>query len=624
MATVNSSTSSSTLSSLTAKTGIGGLVSGMDIDELVESLSATSRQKILKQQQNVQKLEWKQTTYRSVTSKLKEFQSKYLDVLSSTNFRSASFFNTVKAASSSNAVSVTATGSASAGSITIDSVTQLATFQTVKSTNAASKALTGTKTVSEFISGLEAGESISITLDGKVKAITFDSAFVTDVTNNPSTFGTRLQTLVDDAFGGAANSLITVDAATTDSLITFSATGSKITLNSVGDKSTTLTDLGFINGQSNKVNTTSEIGDLTFTTDLSDQANYIFKINNVNFTVKSTDNMATIMEKINSSNAGVTISYSSISDRFTMTAKNSGSGNNVAISDTSGNLMTALGLTSAAGADVTEGKNAILSVNGQSITRTSNTFEIDGAKVTLLEKPSEPVTITMTEDATSLTDTIKKFVEDYNSMVDYMNGLIKEKIDRDYEPLSDAQKKDMTEAEITTWEKKAKSGILRGDNLLRSLSSKFQSTVTGLSVNGFSLYSMGISSAGYTENGKLKIDETKLKTALETKGSEIRELFTSEKGLGSSLNDIIVSATKTSGVKGSRGTLVDVAGVDNTSSNTENSIFEQIKRTNKSIKTLQARLKDEESRLWSKFTYMETVINNLNSQSSILSNYTSS
>ncbi|MFA5636747.1 MAG: flagellar cap protein FliD N-terminal domain-containing protein, partial [Anaerovoracaceae bacterium] len=99
-------TTISSLSSLTAKTGIGGLVSGMDIDDLVKSLTATSRQKILLQQQKVQKLEWKQTAYRSVTTALSEFQSSYLDVLSSTNFRSTSFFNTVKAASSSPEVSV--------------------------------------------------------------------------------------------------------------------------------------------------------------------------------------------------------------------------------------------------------------------------------------------------------------------------------------------------------------------------------------------------------------------------------------------------------------------------------------------------------------------------------------
>ena len=88
MASVNSSTS--TNSSLLAKTGMGGLVSGLDTDSLVESLTSASRSRIAKQQQSVQKLEWKQTSYRNVSKTLKEFQSKYLDVLSKTNFRSAS------------------------------------------------------------------------------------------------------------------------------------------------------------------------------------------------------------------------------------------------------------------------------------------------------------------------------------------------------------------------------------------------------------------------------------------------------------------------------------------------------------------------------------------------------
>ena len=54
MASISSSTStgsSSSMNILSAKTGIGGLVSGMDIDELVYNLTASSRQKILKQQQ---------------------------------------------------------------------------------------------------------------------------------------------------------------------------------------------------------------------------------------------------------------------------------------------------------------------------------------------------------------------------------------------------------------------------------------------------------------------------------------------------------------------------------------------------------------------------------------------
>jgi flagellar hook-associated protein 2 len=188
MTTINS------LTSLTAKTGIGGLVSGMDIDELVQGLTAASRQKILKQQQTVQKLQWKQQAYRSVIKALSEFQSSYLDVLSPTNFRSASFFNTVKATSSSSAVSVITTPSATAGTITINSIRQLATSQKITGTQPASKALSGTLQsetpgtltetgIANLASSL-AGKSISLNLDGKVRVVTFDS----EIFENIATF----------------------------------------------------------------------------------------------------------------------------------------------------------------------------------------------------------------------------------------------------------------------------------------------------------------------------------------------------------------------------------------------------------------------------------------------------
>lgn len=632
MASVNSST----LSSLTAKTGMGGLVSGMDIDELVENLTSSSRQKILKQQQSVQKLEWKQNAYRSVTSSLKEFQSKYLDVLSTTNFRSASFFKTVSATSSSDKVKVSPTDAASAGSITINSVTQLATYQTVKSTSAASKTLTGKmeSSVAGTMSSTDidnllvniTGRSISLNLDGKVKTVTFDSTFAASVTADKTTTGLQnaFQEAIDTAFGVKVPADRVLAVGVNNDQLTFSAPGSKVTVNAVGDDTATLTRLGFTAGQSNKLTASSSLENLTFATDLTEVDTYKFQINSVDFSFSKTDSMSTVINKINSSEAGVKISYSSITDRFMMTADESGAGENIAITESSGNLMTAFGLTTAAGAQVTDGVNAILNVNGQPIIRNSNTMDIDGVKITISETTSDPTTITMTEDASSLLDSIKSFVEDYNVMIEFVNGLTKEDIDSDYQPLSDEQKEDMTEAQIKTWEDKAKSGVLRGDSILKSISSKLHSIMTGLTVSRTSLYSIGISSAGYGENGKLQIDEAKLKEALQTKGSEIKELFTSDKGIANSLNDIFIGATKTSGVKGTRGTLVEVAGVASSMSDTENSIYDQIKRTNKTIKTMQTRLTAEESRLWRRFTAMETAINNLNSQSSILSQFSSS
>lgn len=620
MASVSSSTSTSAVSLLSAKTGIGGLISGMDLDELVYNLTATSRNKILKQQQNVQKLQWKQTAYRSVTTALKEFQSKYLDVLSSTNFKSTSFFKTVSASSSSDKVKVSATASASEGSIIIGSVTQLATNQTVKSTAAATKSLTGTNSVASIIAGLESGDSFRMSLDGKVKTITLNESFFSGL--NETNFVNRLQGLVDSAFGTGA-----VTVGDSGSGLTFSATGSTISLYSAGTESTALADLGFENGQSSKLTTSAALESLPFAADLAEGDTFTFKINSADpITVNRTDTLSSVINKINSSGAGVKIAYSSITDRFTMTANESGAGNNIEIGDVTGNLMAVFGLTDEASSapEVTEGKNAILTVNGQTITRSSNTIDIDGVQVTISELSETPTTITITGDSSGLMDTVKKFVEDYNAMVDLINGLSKEEVYSDYQPLSDEQKDEMSESEIKNWEEKAKSGLLRNDSILRTISSKLQSVMTGLSVNGTSLYSMGITSAGYSENGKLQIDETKLKKALETKSSDIRELFTSENGIARKLEEIINGATKTSGVKGSRGTLVEAAGVASTMSDTENTIYDQIKRINKSILTLQDRLTDEETRLWKKFTAMESALQMLNAQSALLTQFSSS
>jgi flagellar hook-associated protein 2 len=723
----------------------------MDIDELVYNLTATSRARIQKQQQTVQKLEWKQTAYRSVTTALKEFQSKYLDVLSSTNFKSTALFNAVKAASSSSAVTVSSTSSASAGVITIDSVTQLATSASVKSAAAVSKALTGgttggtVKTVDTILAeisggGLAAGDSFNIDLAGNTKTIALDADFFTDL--DTDNFAARLQGLIDDAFGegavtvsGSGASPLTFTAADGTSVITLSSVGEDTVLSdlgfkegqsslarpltggetggtrktanaiiagisggslAVGDtfsinldgKSRTITlntgfftgldssnlagrlqglvddafgedmitvsgsgtdpltftpregskmsfteklggavlaGLGFKAGQSNTLNTSSALENLTLSDPLaySSDGKFHFTINNVDFEASVTESLSAVLGRINGSSAGVTISYSSVTDTFTMKASSSGAGNTLTFSDTDGsNFLASLGLSQS---NVAAGQNAILRVNGMAtdIVRTSNSFNIDGVDITLNSVPTEPVTLTMSDDTSGLVDTVKSFVADYNAMVDLVNGLLKEDKYLDYEPLTDEQKDEMSESEITAWEAKAKSGLLRNDSILRTISSKLHSVMTGLSVNGTSLYSIGITSTGYTENGKLQVNETKLKQALETNITAVKELFTSADGISKKLDSIITAATKTTGAQGSRGTLVEVAGVESTTSETQNSIYDQITRTNKTIRSLQDRLSGEETRYWNKFTAMETALEQLNAQSAMLTQFSS-
>lgn len=624
---VNSSTSA--LSSLSAKTGMAGLVSGLDTDSLVESLTSASRAKITKSQQKVQTMEWKQTAYRNVSKTLKEFQSKYLDVLSKTNFRSASLYNTVNSSTNSTKISVSSTSAATAGNISINKITQLATNQSVTGATAASTPLNGSAAVNEtdLLAGITASDSKSFLLkmDGQVRTITLDNAFKTDV--NATDFETALQTKIDSAFGKKSNGDSIIEVSMNGGVLGLSASGSQLTVNALNGDTATLGYLKLTEGQTDRITTTSTLATLPLADALDGSEEFNVTINSVDFTFKKTDSLVSVMSRINSSAAGVTMNYSSITDKFTLTSKTSGMGDNIVVDDTSGNLMESLGLNGIENTNMitTAGKNAELTVNNQTIVRTSNSIEVDGVKIELLETSNDAITISSKADSTSLKDTIKSFVSDYNNMIEMMNKLVKEDFDSDYPPLTDEQKADMSEKEIETWEAKAKTGLLRGDSILKGIASKMQSMIYGSAVSGgISLYDMGITSAGYSENGKLKIDEAKLTTAIETKGSAIQELFTTEKtGIAQQLNEIITAATKTSGVKGTRGSLIEMAGYESTLSNTENSITESVTKTNKSIASLRIKLKTEETYYWNKFSALETAMQQLNTQSSMLTQFSS-
>lgn len=623
-----SSVTSSTTSLLSAKTGMGGLVSGMDIDELVSSLTATSREKILKQEQNIQKFQWKQESYRTISSALKEFQTKYFDLLSKTNLRSPAFFKTVASTATSDAVSVSASASATAGTMVINSITQLATSQKVTTKNPASQNLVGTAaltSVSDLRTNLE-GKSILMNLDGQARTITLDTAFFDGMGGAVTTgdFVSALQQKIDSAFGVSGDAERVIQVGLSGDKLSFTAAGSTLTLNGVGSDTTALDALGFTNGQSNKLRLTSTLNDLSLADPLTlASGTHQFKINGVDFSFSKDETLSAVINRINASDAGVTLSYSSITDKFTMTAKATGSGNRIVVSETNGNFLSALGLTGDNSLN-TPGKNAILTINDQNVVRTSNTINIDGIDVTLNKATTvgdPPITINTVSDTSQLMEPVKKFVEDYNTLIESLNKAVKETVYRDFPPLSDTQKEEMSEEQIKKWEEKARSGMLRGDSLVRGLASKLQESMAAIAVNGVSLSTFGITSAGYNENGKLKIDEEKLQKALTANPQGFQDLFTAEKGLSNTLNGFINEAIKTNGPKGSRGYLTEMAGVSSTTSDTENSLADKIKASNEMIRKLQDRLEKEETRLWSRFTAMEKAIQQLNNQSSYISQF---
>lgn len=312
--------------------------------------------------------------------------------------------------------------------------------------------------------------------------------------------------------------------------------------------------------------------------------------------------------------------------------------NEFTLSDTNGsNVIQNLFNTSTLKIDTTatmgkldEGTDAVLSINGQEIHRNTNTFELDGLNITLNEIfnyskdadgneviGNEKISLTSTRDNEKIMDTIKDFVNEYNKFIKGVRDLTSESAKelKKYPPLTEAQKKEMTDKEIELWEEKAKKGLLNHDSLLTSMESQFRGLLyKKASEDGIALYDMGITT---NKDGTLKIDEDKLKATIETNIDGIEELFTSkDTGLAVQMNKMVDRFAKSS--TGSPGLLVQKAGVKDTATEGQNAINRQMDDIKDFLKRLQNSYDMQKARYWKQLSSLESVVANSNATSSWL------
>ena len=192
---------------------------------------------------------------------------------------------------------------------------------------------------------------------------------------------------------------------------------------------------------------------------------------------------------------------------------------------------------------------------------------------------------------------------------------------KDYTPLTTAQREEMSDSEADLWDKKAKSGMLYNDPVLRSLVNGVRddvaSPVSGLAGKYTSAASIGITTGSYTEGGKLYIDETKLRAALTADPNAVNKLFGTD-GDTDSQDGIAVRMYDT--LKTAMDNIVSEAGVTaGVSDDTKSNLAKQISQYTKEMKALNERLEDMEDRYYNQFSAMETALTKLSSQSSWLS-----
>ena len=268
------------------------------------------------------------------------------------------------------------------------------------------------------------------------------------------------------------------------------------------------------------------------------------------------------------SNSGANIQggYDTVNDSFSLYNKTSGADNKIglkATNETSKELLNKLHLASYDGQNNTlgsaitfetdkmkeaaTGTNAKATIDGKTYESDTNKLNVanviynfNGVSTKNADGTYQASTISVSQDTDKIVDNVKKFVENYNSLIDSLNTKYREEKNTDYKPLTKKQEAEMTESQIDKWNEKAKSGLLYHDNNIYSIISDMRESLytkvdavdtvlTDANGNKYSYNSMssiGITSS--TNQGHITLDEEKLKKALTEDPDCVYQLFASD------------------------------------------------------------------------------------------------
>lgn len=341
------------------------------------------------------------------------------------------------------------------------------------------------------------------------------------------------------------------------------------------------------------------------------------------FEIESGDKLSDVLKKISSSSDGTVRAFYEESEgrvvlETTRTGKynTSEGGSEIEFGNSINDLFTSgLGLDQS---KETGGTNAKFTYNdGLTIESRSNEYTINGLQLSFHQVTDGNARISVNTDVDQAVDKITAFIDKYNEAIDKMNGSQFEEKFRDFPPLTEEQREEMTEDQIKRWEEKAKSGLLRGEATVRdgmyALRQSMQQVVqTDGAYNHLS--QLGITTTkNWLDGGRLEIDEEKLRTALRDNPDDVYKLFSNdEKGEARGLINRFDDALDATRAKIEKKAGKATHTLDNYS------IGKEIKNLNERISIFEARMEKVEQRYWNQFTAMERAISRLEQQSSQL------
>lgn len=236
--------------------------------------------------------------------------------------------------------------------------------------------------------------------------------------------------------------------------------------------------------------------------------------------LSDTETLSSLITKINTANAGISASQfvdgSSNPYRLSLTSKLSGSAGNLVI-DTSG-LNFAID-------EIVEGTDALIAMGASTstsssvlVSSTSNTFTsvVSGLKLTVKQASSSPVTVSVSTSSTNFIASVQTLVTNYNKFREQLLAAT------EYDSENNVD------------------GVLTGDSVALRLDTDLSRLLSGrFSVEGSSIRSLGQLGITFTDDGKLSLDQDKLKAAYEADPEGMQAFFTNSKtGFSKRLDDI--------------------------------------------------------------------------------------
>jgi len=544
---------------------VGGLVSGLDSNNIIQQLMQLERIPITRFQSRISDLEKQKDAVSELRTQLLSLRNDVFDFRTGLDF---GLFNT------DSTVETVATAETS-GPNPVNGNFSLEVLQLASATVANSSARLGSA-INPAAAFASSGVAASVS-NGKfsINGTQFDYDFTVSSLNDVINGINAAAIGVTASYDAVADTFVIENTAAADtSYINFGGTGDTSNFLDVigvtnafqdtnGSGSTTLSSVNNLG----TVSSVNALNTVTFAGGAVTAGNFF--INGVALTVDpTTESISDVITTINNSDAGVTASFDPNTDGIRVVSKDLGS-RTVRFQAGTSNFLDVTNLTAAT---QTAGSDAQYTINGGAV-QSSNSNDVKTAvnDLTITLKSLGTTSITVSNNVDQPIETIKEFVTAFNESVTKIDELLGE------------------------------DSALGNDFSIRSIQNFLVSTifkqVPGLAGSFESLLDIGLSTGdGFDSNAvfQVQVDETKLREALLDDKDNVAQLFANdaETGIGDLLYVNLEETTKTFGFLHERsrsGGLLD----------------DQIDGLNDSIARLEDRLELKETRLRRQFTALE-------------------